>query len=177
MPSSLLVAPGETTVKYKSFDHMNCSLAQTLNVVGERWTLLILRDAFFGARRFSQFQRSLGIARNILSARLNSLVEEGIMERRRSTEGVHPEYLLTPSGLDLQPVLLAMTHWGDKYRANASGDRLRFVERASGKPIRTMAATSEDGRVLEPRDIRAVAGPGLGEETWPFTNPGATDAP
>jgi len=154
---------------------MNCSLAQTLNIIGERWTLLILRDAFFGAKRFGQFERSLGIAKNILSARLNALIDEGIMERRESTEGAHPEYVLTKQGLDLQPVLLSMTHWGDRYRPNPNGDRLIFVERESGKPIRRMGMTSEDGRALQPRDIRAVAGPALDEEDWPFTNRGSSD--
>ena len=150
-------------MKYKTFDHMNCSLAQTLNIIGERWTLLILRDAFFGAKRFGQFERSLGIAKNILSARLNLLVDEGIMERRQSSSGAHAEYVLTDQGLDLQPVLLSMTHWGDKHRPHANGDRLVFVERESGRPIRRMGATSEDGRPLRPRDVRAVAGPALDE--------------
>jgi DNA-binding HxlR family transcriptional regulator len=90
-------------MKYKAFDHLNCSLAQTLNIVGERWTLLILRDAFFGAKRFGQFERNLGIAKNILAARLGRLVEEGIMEKRDSDEGAHAEYVLTEAGLDLQP--------------------------------------------------------------------------
>jgi DNA-binding HxlR family transcriptional regulator len=155
-------------MKYKTFDHMNCSLAQTLSVIGERWTLLILRDAFFGAKRFGQFQRSLGIAKNILSARLNMLVEEGILERRESSEGSHTEYVLTECGLDLQPVLLSMTHWGDKHRPNAEGDRLIFTERESGKPIRRMGVVSEDGRTLKPREVRAVVGPGLGEQSAGF---------
>jgi DNA-binding HxlR family transcriptional regulator len=148
-------------LKYKTFDHMNCSLAQTLNIIGERWTLLILRDAFFGTKRFGQFERSLGIAKNILSARLNMLVEEGIMARRESTEGAHTEYVLTEQGLDLQPVLLSMTHWGDRHRPNPKGERIIFVERENDKPIRRMGVTSEDGRALQPRDIRAVAGPAL----------------
>jgi DNA-binding HxlR family transcriptional regulator len=148
-------------MKYKSFDHMNCSLAQTLNVIGERWTLLILRDAFFGAKRFGQFERNLGIAKNILTARLNQLVDEGILEKRESPEGAHLEYVLTRKGLDLQPVLLAMTHWGDRYKADPSGDRLVFVERSTGRPIRRMSAVSEDGRPLEPRDIQATPGPAL----------------
>jgi DNA-binding HxlR family transcriptional regulator len=152
-------------VKYKTFDHMNCSLAQTLNIVGERWTLLILRDAFFGSKRFGQFERSLGIAKNILSARLSMLVEEGILERREASEGAHTEYVLTERGLDLQPVLISMTHWGDRHRPNAQGDRLIFVERENGKPIRPMSVISEDGRTLLPREIRAVAGPALEEET------------
>jgi DNA-binding HxlR family transcriptional regulator len=149
-------------MKLKSFDHMNCSLAQTLEVIGERWTLLILRDAFFGIKRFDQFQRSLGVARNILTARLNRLVEEGILERR-PTDDSRQEYVLTPKGLDLQPVLLSMTHWGDRHRPNPKGDRLVFVERTSGKPIDRMGVRSRDGRRLKPRDIKAVPGRGMGE--------------
>lgn len=150
-------------MKYKSYDHMNCSLAQTLNIVGERWTLLILRDAFFGKKRFGQFERSLGISKNILSARLNLLVEEGIMEKLDSEEGAHPEYLLTEAGLALQPVLLSMTHWGDEFRPNPDGERLVFTERKTGKPVKRMNVIAEDGRVLKPRDVRAVAGPGLAD--------------
>jgi DNA-binding HxlR family transcriptional regulator len=147
-------------VKLKSFDHMNCSLAQTLDVIGERWTLLILRDAFFGIRRFDQFQRDLGIARNILAARLNRLVDEGILERRPTDDSRH-EYVVTDKGLDLQPVLLAMTHWGDRYKPNPKGDRVVFVERATGEPIARMGVRSHDGRSLGPREIKAVPGPGL----------------
>jgi DNA-binding HxlR family transcriptional regulator len=154
-------------MKLKSFDHMNCSLAQTLNVIGERWTLLILRDAFFGAKRFGQFERSLGIAKNILAARLNRLVDEGILERRDALDGAHPEYVLTEKGLDLQPVLLAMTHWGDKHMADARGERLVFVEMATGRPIRRMSVVSEDGRTLEARDVQATPGPAL-KDSWRF---------
>ena len=148
-------------MKYKTFEHMNCSLAQTLNIVGERWTLLILRDAFFGARRFSQFERNLGIAKNILSARLNMLVHEGIMERRESTEDARAEYVLTELGWDLQPLLLSMTHWGDKHRPHPKGQRLVFVDRESGRPIQPMTVRSEDGRSLNPHEVRATAGPAL----------------
>jgi DNA-binding HxlR family transcriptional regulator len=147
-------------MKLKSFDHMNCSLAQTLEVIGERWTLLVLRDAFFGARRFEEFQRSLGIARNILSARLNRLVEEGILEKRPIASSRF-EYVLTEKGLDLQPVLLAMTHWGDRYKPNPKGSRIVFVDRENGQPIQPMAVHAADGRVLKPREVRARTGPGL----------------
>ena len=148
-------------MKYKSYDHMNCSLAQTLNIIGERWTLLILRDAFFGKRRFGQFEQSLGIAKNVLSARLNRLVDEGIFRKVDSEDGAHQEYVLTETGLDLQPVLLAMTHWGDKHRPHPAGTRLVFTDNETGLPIRHMSVVSEDGRVLEPKDVRAKAGPGL----------------
>ncbi len=148
-------------MKYKTFDHMNCSLAQTLNIIGERWTLLILRDAFFGSKRFSQFEHSLGIAKNILSARLSMLVEEGIMERRESAEDKRVEYVLTEQGLDLQPILLSMTHWGDKHRPHPKGKRLIFIDREEGHPIQNMTVRADDGRALKPREVRATPGPGL----------------
>jgi DNA-binding HxlR family transcriptional regulator len=147
-------------MKLKSFDHMNCALAQTLDVIGERWTLLVLRDAFFGAKRFEQFQKSLGIARNILTARLNRLVDEGILEKRPAEAGRF-EYVLTEKGLALQPVLLAMTHWGDKYKPNPHGKRIVFVDRESGRPIQPMSVRAADGRVLAPREVKAKPGPGL----------------
>lgn len=149
------------SMKYKRFDTMNCSLAQTLDIVGERWMLLILRDAFFGVKRFNHFERNLGIAKNILCARLSRLVDEGIMEKRDSEEGAHPEYVLTEAGWDLQPVLLAMTHWGDRHRPDERGARMVFVERATGQPIRPMAAVSQAGRSLTPAEIKAVSGPAL----------------
>ncbi len=146
-------------MKLKSFDHMNCSLALTLEVIGERWTLLILRDAFFGRKRFEAFQKSLGVARNILTSRLNRLVDEGILEKR-PVEAGRFEYVLTPRGLELQPVLLSMTHWGDRHKAHEKGERVVFVERATGEPIAPMSVRSADGRVLRPRDVRAIPGPG-----------------
>ncbi len=102
----------------KTFRDMECSVARTLDVVGERWALLILRDAFYGVRRFDDFQRDLGIARNVLTDRLAKLVAQGVLERRRYEE--HPpryEYRLTAKGRDLLPVLLAMTRWGDRWTA------------------------------------------------------------
>jgi DNA-binding HxlR family transcriptional regulator len=146
-------------MKLKSFDNMNCSLALTLDVIGERWTLLILREAFFGKKRFEEFQKGLGIARNILSSRLTRLVSEGIFEKRPAEAGRF-EYVLTAKGLELQPVLLAMTHWGDRHKAHAKGERVIFVERATGEPIAPMAVRSADGRVLGPREVRATPGPG-----------------
>ncbi|MFT5100158.1 MAG: DNA-binding HxlR family transcriptional regulator [Flavobacterium sp.] len=151
-------------MKHKSYKHMNCSLAQTLEVIGDRWTLLILRDVFFGKKRFGQFERSLGIAKNILTARLNLLVGEGILEKRNSDEGAHAEYHLSDIGLALQPILISMTHWGDKYRPNPKGDRLTFIERETGEPIRQMGVTSHDGRILKARNVRSTPGPGITSE-------------
>lgn len=145
-------------MKYKRFDEMNCSLAQTLDLIGERWTLLILRDAFLGVKRFGHFQRNLGIAKNILAARLSRLVDEGILDKCDSPECAHAEYRLTAAGWDLQPVLLAMTHWGDKHKPHPEGPRMVFVERSSGRPIRPMSAVSADGRALGPHEVAAIPG-------------------
>ena len=147
-------------MKYKSYEHMNCSVAQSLHILGERWTLLIIRDAMFGAKRFVQFERSLGIARNMLSARLNRLVAEGLMEKRTAVETHHPEYVLTQAGRDLEPVLLAITHWGDKYRPNPKGARLIFKDRETGVPIQPMHAITADGKPVEPGGLTLELGPG-----------------
>ena len=146
-------------MKLKSFDHLNCSLAQTLSVVGEHWTMLIIRDVFFGLRRFDQFQKDLGIARNVLSQRLKKLVDEDILEKT-TTDGSHPEYRLTEKGLALQPILLSMTHWGDEYMPNPKGKRLTFSDRKTGKPIKTMAVYNAEGKKLKARDVKAKPGPG-----------------
>ena len=112
-----------------AYAEKNCSIAKPLAFLGERWTLLVLRDLFLGRRRFDEFQDSLGVATNVLSARLATLTEEGIVERRRYSE--HPErfeYVLTEKGRDLQPVLLALLAWGDRYTAEngrAAGGRPR----------------------------------------------------
>jgi DNA-binding HxlR family transcriptional regulator len=100
-----------------SYENEECSAAATLAIVGERWSLLILRDAMFrGFTRFSQFQRSLGVATNILGKRLEKFVEHGLMERHQA-EGQAPEYRLTRKGLELKPVLVALTEWGDRWVA------------------------------------------------------------
>jgi DNA-binding HxlR family transcriptional regulator len=148
-------------MKLKTFEHFNCSLAQTLSVIGEHWTMLIIRDAFFGLRRFDQFQKSLGIARNVLSDRLKKLVQAGVLEK--SDGPGHPEYRLTEKGLALQPVMIAMTQWGDTYMPHPDGKRLLFVDRKEGKPIQAVGIHAADGRRLKPKEIKATAGPGLGK--------------
>jgi DNA-binding HxlR family transcriptional regulator len=146
-------------MKLKTFEHLNCSLAQTLSAVGEHWTLLIIRDVFFGLRRFDQFQKNLGIARNMLSDRLKKLVAAGVLEK--SVGDGHPEYRLTEKGLALQPILVAMTQWGDTYRPNPAGKRLQFIDRKDGKAIKPIGIYAADGRRLKPKDIKAKAGPGI----------------
>ena len=138
-----------------------CSIARTLEVIGDRWTLLILRDAFRGVRRFDDLQRDLGIARNILTDRLQKLVDAGVLARRLYQE--HPprhEYRLTPMGYDLSPALVALMHWGDRYLADAPGPPLELVHDTCGTPVdQTFVCWSCDTTVT-PSRIRSRPGPG-----------------
>src|SRR5207244_11440955 len=107
-----------------SYQASNCSIARTLQVVGEKWTLLILRESFYGATRFEQFHRVLNCPRNLLSERLTKLVEEGILERseyREPGSRARNEYRMTDKGRDLMPALLALMQWGDHYTADPEG--------------------------------------------------------
>jgi DNA-binding HxlR family transcriptional regulator len=147
-------------VKRTSFADMHCSIAQALEVVGEWWTLLILRDAFLGVTRFDDWQRRLGIARNVLSTRLDALVEQGILERRQYQE--HPprdEYVLTQKGRDLAPVLDALRVWGDRYAA-PDGPPVLLVHDDCGASIRPVAHCSACGERLARGHVHLEAGPG-----------------
>ena len=141
----------------RTYDNLNCSVARTLEVVGERWTMLILREAFAGVRRFDDFQRDLGIARNVLQTRLSRLVDEGILERVPYQERpVRHEYRLTEKGLDLWPILIAMLAWGDKYAA-AAGPPLLLVHRDCGGRMNDRRMCERCGAELTVRDVRADA--------------------
>lgn len=143
-----------------SFADVNCPIAQTLERVGEWWTLLILRNAFCGMSRFDQFQQHLGIGTNILANRLRTLTEAGIMTRSQARDdGRAYDYRLTDKGLALFPILVAMTEWGEKYVPHPDGARLTLVERASGAPIAGIRVLAANGRPLQALDLAAVAGP------------------
>jgi DNA-binding HxlR family transcriptional regulator len=116
-----------------SFAEVDCSIAQTLEVVGEWWTLMILRDAFQGVRRFDDFQQDLGIARNVLTQRLQRLVSERILERRRyQTQPERFEYRLTEKGIDLYPVLISLMRWGDRWAVGKDGPPLVLTHKSCG---------------------------------------------
>src|SRR5262245_9881195 len=135
-------------VRRTSFADMPCTIAQTLEVVGEWWTLLIVRDAVLGVTRFDDWQRRLGIARNVLSARLDALVEHGILERRRYQE--HPprdEYVLTRKGRDLIPVLEALRTWGDRHAAPA-GPPVLMIHDDCGHAVHSGSHCSRCGERL-----------------------------
>ncbi|WP_349656547.1 helix-turn-helix domain-containing protein [Xanthomonas sp. 10-10] len=136
-----------------------CPVARAVNVVGDRWSLLIVRDAFDGTRRFSDFQRSLGMARNILSDRLRKLVEQGILETQDASDGTaYQEYVLTPQGESLFPVVVALRQWGEQHLF-APGERHSvLIDKRTRKPIARMAPQANDGSVLLPAatEVRKV---------------------
>ena len=145
---------------------LNCSIADTLNLIGEWWTILILREAFFGSRRFDEFQQHLGIARNILTARLNKLCDNGILQRVPVKQGARRhEYRLTAMGRDLLPVLIALTQWGNRWLHQSDGAPSSFIERATGEEIAEIGVFSKDGRQLKPRELALAPGPGATEQT------------
>lgn len=140
-----------------SFADMNCSVARTLEVVGEWWTILVMREAFSGVRRFDEFQGRLGIARNVLAARLQRLVDTGILERRLYQERPERfEYRLTEKGFDLYPVLLSLMRWGDRWTAGPEGPPVRLVHQNCGHEATSVLSCSECGEELKPREVRAM---------------------
>jgi DNA-binding HxlR family transcriptional regulator len=141
----------------------NCSIARTLQIVGEKWTLLVLRDAFNGFRRFEDLQNRLGVARQVLADRLDRLVSEGILERRPYREPgqrTRHEYRLTDKGRDLYPALVALMHWGDRYVADPEGAPVLLTHRDCGAPVRVTITCEDEHRVGSPREITARPGPG-----------------
>lgn len=132
----------------------NCSVARALELVGERWTLLVVRDAFLGRRRFEEFQESLGIARNVLADRLQKLVAHGIFERVRYQEKPDRyEYLLTPKGRELRLALAALMQWGDTYISPTPPRRL--LRKSDQTPVR-VALVDETGAALDPAEVENV---------------------
>jgi DNA-binding HxlR family transcriptional regulator len=137
----------------------NCPIARVTEVIGEPWTLMVLREAFLGTRHFNAFERELGIARNILADRLKKLVEAGLMDRQPSaTDRRAVEYRLSPSGRALFPVLIGLTQWASQYLCDGECS-IRFVERATGQNIAPLTVQSQDGRPLGLKDIDMIAGP------------------
>jgi DNA-binding HxlR family transcriptional regulator len=148
-------------VLHRTYDDQQCSIARALEIVGERWTILVLRDAFLGVRRFDDFQKDLGVARNVLSDRLARLVDEGLLERRRYQERPDRfEYRLTDKGRDLWPAIFALAKWGDAHAAPDGPPRL-FLHRDCGGEIDERRRCRRCGAELSVRDVRVEPGPGL----------------
>jgi DNA-binding HxlR family transcriptional regulator len=141
----------------------NCSIARTLELVGERWTILVLRDVFLGRRRFDQMQQSLGVARNVLAARLDRLVDEGILEKVPYQERpLRHEYRLTSKGLDLWPVIVELLRWGDRHAASVAGPPIVLRHKGCGGELGEHRICARCGELLEVSDVRGEPGPGAG---------------
>jgi DNA-binding HxlR family transcriptional regulator len=158
----------------KRFADMNCGIAQALEAFGDWWTLLIVRDAFFGAKRFGDFEKSLGIAKNILADRLERLVEHGIFEKGPAPDGgSRAEYRLTGKGEALLPVLTALRDWSDEWVFGRGHEPVIVKDRRTGRRLPKLAVVDADGKPLSRRDLRTVAGPGASEETRRLLTPRA----
>jgi DNA-binding HxlR family transcriptional regulator len=148
-------------VLHRDYPGLDCSVAKALEVIGERWSLLIVRAVMHGNRRFGEIQESLGIARNVLSARLQRLVDEEILERRAYQESPpRYEYFLTDKGLDLWPALIALLNWGDRYSPSPEGPRRLIVHKECGGTVSGRGICESCGKLLTARDAKQVPGPG-----------------
>jgi DNA-binding HxlR family transcriptional regulator len=141
----------------------NCSIKRALDVVGEKWTLLVMREAFFGAHRFDQFHTRIGCARNILSERLATLTEAQLLNRvpyREPGQRERHEYRLTEKGLDLITAVIALMQWGDRWEAGPDGPPVQVLHRACGRPVEATLHCPHDNTTVTARDLQPVPGPG-----------------
>ena len=153
-------------LKPDKLDPLRQSIGHILDVIGEGWSILIIREAFLGARRFEEFQGRLGIARNILTARLKKLCANEILNRVPVKEGAkRHEYVLTRKGIDMMPMRVALTQWGDRWVFGENNEPVLFLERETDQPISSVKVFSMQGQVLRARDLKVVAGPGASPES------------
>ncbi|MER6944556.1 helix-turn-helix domain-containing protein [Nonomuraea sp. NPDC000554] len=141
----------------------NCSIERTLDIVGEKWTFLVLREAFTGVRRFADMQAMTGAPRQVLSARLARLVEEGLLRKqpyREPGQRQRYEYRLTDKGRDLYPLLVALMHWGDRYLAGEAGPPVLLTHRDCGAPVEQYLRCADGHEVAGPREITPLPGSG-----------------
>ncbi len=146
---------------YRPFEAQNCSIARALAVVGERWSLLVMREVLLGRRRFQEIRRNTGVAANILTDRLQTLVDHGLLERRRYSEQPESyEYVPTEMGRDLNPVLVALMQWGDRHLAGEAGPPRVLVHTSCGHDTEAQLTCSHCGERLETDHVRVRPGPG-----------------
>jgi DNA-binding HxlR family transcriptional regulator len=143
-------------MRRKSLDKATCPIARALDMIGDWWSLLIVRDASRGTTRFGDFQKSLGVSKNILARRLRTLVEHGVLELVAASDGsAYQEYRLTEQGRGLYPVLVSLALWGER-NAPTDGPRSVMVDRANGEPVRSVDVIASDGRVLRSGETMMV---------------------
>jgi DNA-binding HxlR family transcriptional regulator len=136
-------------VKRTSFENDDCPIARSLDAIGDWWSMLIIREALFGSRRFGEFQKSLGLARNILTVRLRALVDQGILQMAPASDGsAYQEYLLTPKGRGVFPILVALRQWSEQFDDHPEEITTILVDKEKGRPVRKLELHSQDGRLL-----------------------------
>ena len=136
-------------VKRTSFAGDTCPIARSLDAIGDWWSLLIIREALFGVRRFNEFQTKLGLAKNILAVRLRALVEHGILKTAPASDGsAYQEYVLTPKGRGIFPILVALRQWSEEFDETPEEIATILVDRDKGRPVRKLELRAEDGRLL-----------------------------
>ena len=136
-----------------SHSDARCPVARPLDAIGDQWSLLVLRDAFEGSTRFSEFQRSLGVSRNVLSVRLRNLIRHGVLDSVPASDGsAYLEYVLTEKGRGLFTVLVALRQWGEDFFFSPEESHVLLVDHKHGMPVRKLEVRSQDGRMLGPED-------------------------
>ncbi|CAN7336311.1 helix-turn-helix domain-containing protein [Pseudomonas sp. LjRoot71] len=147
-------------MRWEELEQQPCSLARTLSVVGDRWTLLVLRESFLGIRRFDEFEKRLGITRHVLAERLKKLVEAGVLDKvAYQQRPLREEYCLSAKGRDLYPAIMALVHWGDCHMSGAEGAPIRHIHRSCGQPMHGVLVCSDCGEPLEPRAVQLQEAP------------------
>jgi DNA-binding HxlR family transcriptional regulator len=147
-------------VKRTSFANAECPVARALEAIGDWWSLMIIRDATMGLRRFSEFQKNLGLAKNILAARLRTLVKHGILKTAPASDGsAYREYVLTPKGRGILPVLVALRQWSEEFSSDANGFSSVLVDRSKGLKVRKLELRARDGRLLGNADVEVRVNP------------------
>jgi DNA-binding HxlR family transcriptional regulator len=147
-------------VKRTSLARDECPIARSLDVLGDWWSLLIIRDALLGRRRFGEFQKSLGLAKNILSTRLHTLVDQGILELKPASDGsAYQEYVLTPKGRGIFPILVALRQWSEEFDEHPEEIATIMVDRNKGRPVAKLELRAQDGRLLGFGDTTLKARP------------------
>lgn len=149
-------------MKIADIGNQPCSVARTLSVIGDTWSMMIIRNAFLGIRRFDDFHKNLGITRHVLTTRLNTLVEEEILYKTPYTETQKRfEYRLTQKGLDLYPILMSIIHWGDTYMDKGQGAPVDCVHKTCGHKFQPVMVCSECSEPLNPKQVKVEIGKGL----------------
>ncbi|MCY1537860.1 putative HTH-type transcriptional regulator [compost metagenome] len=155
-------------MRWEELDRQPCSLARTLSVVGDRWTLLVLRESFMGIRRFDEFEKRLGVTRHVLADRLKKLVEAAVLDKvAYQQRPLREEYRLTDKGRDLYPAVLALVNWGDRHMSGAEGAPIRHVHSRCGQHMHGVLVCSECGESLSAREVLLEEAPAFKGQLLP----------